>query len=151
MFRGTSAINLDAKGRLAMPSRYRQELEDLCAGHLVITVDVYDSCLCIYPLCEWERVEAQLSRLPTSHPQARRYKRVLIGNAEDLELDGNGRILVPQRLREYAGLGKHVMLVGQLHKFQLWDEQKWSSLLDEDLGVIQQAEELPEDLMNLVL
>lgn len=134
-----------------MPSRYREELALRCEGHLVITVDVYDKCLCIYPLCEWERVEAQLSRLPTSHPQARRYKRVLTGNAEDLELDGNGRILVPQRLRDYAGLGKQVVLVGQLHKFQLWDEKTWNEVLADDLAEMQQADDLPEDLINLVL
>lgn len=151
MFRGTSAINLDAKGRLAMPSRYRDELEQRCAGHLVITVDVNDPCLCIYPLAEWQRVEEQLIRLPSAHEKTRLYKRVLIGNAEDLALDGSGRITIPQRLREFSGLGKQVVLVGQLNKFQLWDEQQWNATLEKDLAEIQQADDLPEELLTLVL
>ncbi len=134
-----------------MPSRYRDELVQRCEGQLVITVDVHEPCLCIYPLTEWERVESQLSRLPSSHPQARRYMRVLIGNAQDLELDGSGRILIPQRLREYSALDKQVVLVGQLNKFQLWDEKRWSGLLVDDMAAIQQTDELPEELMNLVL
>lgn len=151
MFRGSNAINLDAKGRLVMPSRYRQELEERCEGQLVITIDLADPCLCIYPLSEWERIEAELSRLPSLRQETRQLNRLLIGSAVDLELDGSSRLLIPPRLREYAKLDKHVMLVGQLNKFQVWDEATWNALIENDLAAIQKPGELPDELMNLVL
>jgi len=129
LFRGANAISLDAKGRLAMPSRYRDELLSRCAGQLIVTVDAVDPCLCVYPLTEWELIEAKLRQLPSLVEENRRLQRVLIGNAVDLELDGNGRFLVPPRLREHAGLDKHAMLVGQLNKFQLWNESAWTRWL----------------------
>ena len=151
MFRGSSAINLDAKGRLAMPSRYREELIERCQGQLVITIDLIDPCLCIYPLPDWEVVETQLSQMPSLRPQTRQLNRLLIGSAVDLELDNSGRLLIPVRLREQAQLTKQVMLVGQLNKFQLWDENKWNELLSADLEDIKHPDHLPEELMNLVL
>lgn len=151
MFRGANAISLDAKGRLAMPSRYRDELLSRCAGQLIVTVDAVDPCLCVYPLTEWELIEAKLRQLPSLVEENRRLQRVLIGNAVDLELDGNGRFLVPPRLREHAGLDKHAMLVGQLNKFQLWNEDAWNALADADLAAIKQPGALPDDLRDLIL
>ena len=151
MFRGSSAINLDAKGRLAMPSRYRDELIERCEGQMVITIDLVDPCLCIYPLPDWEKVEEQLSQMPSLRAQTRQLNRLLIGSAVDLELDNSGRLLIPARLREQAGLTKQVMLVGQLNKFQLWDERQWYELLNADLEAIKNPDHLPEELMNLVL
>ncbi|HZJ94219.1 MAG TPA: division/cell wall cluster transcriptional repressor MraZ [Thiopseudomonas sp.] len=151
MFRGSSAINLDAKGRFAMPSRYREELAERCEGQMVITIDLVDPCLCVYPLPDWEKVETQLSQMPSLHPKTRQLQRLLVGNAVDLELDGSGRLLVPARLREMAGLNKQIMLVGQLNKFQLWDEQQWNDLFSADLEKIKSSEHLPEELMSLVL
>ena len=101
MFRGANAINLDAKGRLAMPSRYRDELDSRSSGQLIVTIDAVDPCLCVYPLDEWEIIEAKLRALPSLREENRRLQRLLIGNAVDLELDGSGRFLVPPRLREY--------------------------------------------------
>lgn len=151
MFRGANAISLDAKGRLAMPSRYRDELLSRCAGQLIVTVDAVDPCLCVYPLIEWELIEAKLRQLPSFVEENRRLQRVLIGNAVDLELDGNGRFLVPPRLREHAGLDKHVMLVGQLNKFQLWNENAWNALAEADLAAIKQPGGLPDELRDLIL
>ena len=151
MFRGANAISLDAKGRLAMPSRYREELVARCAGQLIVTIDAIDPCLCVYPLAEWELIEAKLHELPSLREESRRLQRLLIGNAVDIELDGNGRFLVPPRLREYARLDKHAMLVGQLNKFQLWDEAAWSALADADLAAIKQSGGLPEELRDLIL
>ncbi len=151
MFRGSSAINLDAKGRLAMPSRYREELVERCDGQLVITIDLADPCLCIYPLPYWEKVEATLSQMPSLRTETRQLNRLLIGSAVDLELDSSGRLLIPARLREQAGLTKQVMLVGQLNKFQLWDEDKWNEVITRDLEEIKNPDHLPEELMNLVL
>ena len=134
-----------------MPSRYREELVARCAGQLIVTIDAIDPCLCVYPLAEWELIEAKLRELPSLREESRRLQRLLIGNAVDIELDGNGRFLVPPRLREYASLDKHAMLVGQLNKFQLWDEAAWSALADADLAAIKQSGGLPEELRDLIL
>ncbi|MDG9923757.1 MULTISPECIES: division/cell wall cluster transcriptional repressor MraZ [unclassified Pseudomonas] len=151
MFRGANAISLDAKGRLAMPSRYRDELVSRCAGQLIVTIDAVDPCLCVYPLPEWELIEAKLRDLPSLREETRRLQRLLIGNAVDIELDGSGRFLVPPRLRAHAGLDKHAMLVGQLNKFQLWNEDAWNALADADLAAIKQPGALPDDLRDLIL
>lgn len=151
MFRGANAISLDAKGRLAMPSRYRDELVSRCAGQLIVTIDAIDPCLCVYPLSEWELIEAKLRELASFREENRRLQRLLIGNAVDLELDGSGRFLVPPRLREYAKLDKRAMLVGQLNKFQLWDEDAWNAVADADLAAIKQPGALSDDLRDLIL
>lgn len=134
-----------------MPSRYRDELVSRCAGQLIVTIDAVDPCLCVYPLPEWELIEAKLRELPSLREETRRLQRLLIGNAVDIELDGSGRFLVPPRLRAHAGLDKHAMLVGQLNKFQLWNEDAWSALADADLAAIKQPGALPDDLRDLIL
>jgi len=151
VFRGANAISLDAKGRLAMPSRYRDEIVSRSAGQLIVTIDAIDPCLCVYPLPEWEIIESKLRELPSLREETRRLQRLLIGNAVDIELDSAGRFLVPPRLREYAGLDKHAMLVGQLNKFQLWDENAWNALADADLAAIKQPGGLPDELRDLIL
>ena len=134
-----------------MPSRYRDELVSRCAGQLIVTIDAVDPCLCVYPLPEWELIEAKLRDLPSLREETRRLQRLLIGNALDIELDGSGRFLVPPRLRAHAGLDKHAMLVGQLNKFQLWNEDAWNALADADLAAIKQPGALPDDLRDLIL
>jgi MraZ protein len=151
VFRGANAISLDAKGRLTMPSRYRDEFMARCAGLLVVTIDTIDSCLCVYPLDEWELIEAKLRELPSLREENRRLQRLLIGNAVDLELDAAGRFLVPPRLRDYAGLDRRAVLVGQLNKFQLWDEAAWDLRCTQDLQAIKEPGALPEELRNLIL
>ncbi|HEY1026401.1 MAG TPA: division/cell wall cluster transcriptional repressor MraZ [Pseudomonas sp.] len=151
MFRGANAISLDAKGRLAMPSRYRDELVSRCGGQLIVTIDAVDPCLCVYPLPEWELIENKLRELASFREENRRLQRLLIGNAVDLELDGSGRFLVPPRLREYARLDKRAMLVGQLNKFQLWDEDAWNAVAEADLAAIKQPGALSDDLRDLIL
>lgn len=151
MFRGANAISLDAKGRLAMPSRYRDELVSRSSGQLVITIDTVDPCLCVFPLDEWELIEAKLRTLASLREENRRLQRLLIGNAVDLELDGSGRFLVPPRLREYAALDKHVMLVGQLNKFQLWDEGAWDAVSVADRAAIKLPGAMPDELRDLIL
>lgn len=126
MFRGVTNLNLDAKGRVAMPARYRDRLMDSCEGRLVVTVD-RDGCLLIYPLPEWERIEQALMARPNMDKQVRRLQRLLLGHATECDLDGQGRILLPPPLREFAGLDKRSVLVGQGNKFELWDEDRWST------------------------
>ncbi|MBF7142798.1 MULTISPECIES: division/cell wall cluster transcriptional repressor MraZ [Pseudomonas] len=151
MFRGANAISLDAKGRLAMPSRYRDELDKRSSGQLIITIDTVDRCLNVYPLDEWEIIETKLKALPSLREEVKRLQRLLIGNAVDLELDASGRFLVPPRLREHARLDKKAMLVGQLNKFQLWDEDTWNAVSAADLDAIQQPGAMPDELRDLIL
>ncbi|WP_422461833.1 division/cell wall cluster transcriptional repressor MraZ [Endozoicomonas sp. ALB115] len=151
MFRGVNAINLDAKGRLAIPARYRQVLRDRCRGALVATIDTDEPCLLIYPLDEWELIQQKIEALPSFHPMTRRIQRLLIGHATDVELDGNGRILIPPLLRDYAGLEKRSILLGQGKKFELWDERCWNERRDQYLKEASESEEIPMELQSLSL
>ncbi len=105
MFRGANKVTLDAKGRLAMPTRYRERIVERSNGRLIATVDRADRCLLIYPLPEWEEIELKLRRLPTLNPVARRLQRLMIGHATDLELDNSGRILCRRACASTPGLG----------------------------------------------
>ncbi len=133
MFRGVSTLNLDSKGRLAVPSRHRDFLQSYCAGRLIVTADP-GKCLLIYPQPDWEPIEKKLNSLSSFNPQSRSLQRLLVGMASDAEMDGAGRILVPTPLRQFAGLDKSVALVGQGNKFELWDEEKWNQQLAEALA-----------------
>lgn len=130
MFRGVSAISLDSKGRMAIPTKYRERLKESDDGLLVVTVDL-DRCLLVYPYAEWEVVQAKLQGLSSTQARSRRMKRLMIGYAEDCEMDGTGRILLPATLREYAGLEKKVRLVGQTNKFELWSDEAWIDLTND--------------------
>lgn len=127
MFRGSNEINLDTKGRLAIPARYRDALMSQCGGSLVVTIDIKDKCLFIYPLPEWEKIENQIAALPTFNDSTRRMQRLLIGHARDVDLDASGRILVPPELRKHAEIDKKIMLVGQRHRFELWSLENWNA------------------------
>jgi MraZ protein len=150
MFRGANKLTLDAKGRLAMPTRYRERLQERCGGKLVVTVDK-DQCLLIYPFPDWEELERKLMKLPSLNPQARRLQRLMVGHATELDLDGNGRILLPPSLREYGLLSRDVMLVGQGMRFELWDETRWNERRDEWLASPDTATDLPAELETLSL
>ncbi|MFT6113548.1 MAG: MraZ protein [Oleispira sp.] len=151
MFRGLSAVNLDTKGRLAIPMKYRQLLVDLCAGRLVATIDTEERCLLIYPVDEWEVIQAKIEALPSFNPSARRIQRLLIGHATDIELDANGRILLSQPLREYAQLDKETILLGQGKKLELWSKDLWNSRRDDYIAEVNAPEVLPDELLNLSL
>ncbi|WP_126453496.1 division/cell wall cluster transcriptional repressor MraZ [Sulfuriflexus mobilis] len=150
MFRGVNNITLDAKGRMAMPTRYRERLQERCEGQLVITVD-RDHCLLLYPLPEWEEIERKLVRLPSLNKQARRLQRLLIGHATECQLDGNGRVLLPPPLREFASLNRQAVLIGQGNKFELWDEQVWTERRDVWLVEEDDELEMPDELGSLSL
>jgi len=123
VFRGVTALVLDAKGRLAIPAKHRDSLAG-AAGQLVVTADP-SRCLLLYPRASWEPIQAQLMALSSFDPQVRSLQRLLVGHADDVEVDAAGRILVPPALRRYANLDKRVMLVGQGRKLELWDEAQW--------------------------
>ena len=151
MFRGAAAINIDAKGRMAMPVRFRELFAAASEGKLVITIDTEESCLMIYPLPEWDVIQAKLEQLPSFNPAARRIQRLLIGHATDVELDGNGRILLSSVLREYAQLEKKAILLGQGKKIELWSESLWNARRDDYLQATGEASELPDAMHDLSL
>jgi transcriptional regulator MraZ len=151
MLRGATKVTLDAKGRLAIPVRYRERLTTRAEGHLVATVD-RDYCLLIYPLPDWEEIERKLTRLPALNKKSRRLQRLMMGHATELDMDSHGRILLTRELRAFAGLDRQAMLIGQGNKFELWDEERWNTRRDEWLA--EDADEeagLPQELESLTL
>ncbi len=151
MFRGVNALSLDSKGRLAIPTRYRETLARACSNQMVLTVD-RDHCLLLYPQPEWEEIERKLVKLPSFNKQARKLQRLLIGHATECELDGNGRILLAPPLRAFAGLNKEVVLIGQGNKFEIWDDSLWNVRRTEWLAEGDDDDgKLPPDMESLSL
>ena len=152
MFRGTSAIKLDSKNRITIPTRYREELFADCQGKMVCTVDIQHPCLLLYPLPEWEEIELKLCELSSMNPQERLLQQVLLGNASDCEIDKSGRLLIHGPLRQHAGLTKNLMLVGQLRKFEIWNDSAWKNQMQQGIAQIQSGEiELTDRLLDLSL
>lgn len=151
MFRGINAINIDGKGRLAVPTRYREALAQ-DGSSLVLTIDTEETCLLLYPARQWQVIEDSLQRLPSFNPAARRIQRLLIGHATDVELDNSGRILLPPLLRDYAKLDKRVVMIGQSNKFEVWDESIWESKRKDWLDAEADKENsLPEEMKSICL
>lgn len=123
-FRGVTQLVLDAKGRLAVPAKHREALAPAGNGKVVLTADP-SRCLLLYPLTAWAPIQARLMALSSFNEKIRGLQRLLVGHADDVEIDAAGRILVPPALRRYASLDKHAVLVGQGTKFELWDETQW--------------------------
>ena len=149
-FRGVSNLSLDAKGRIVLPARYRERLLDICHSEMIVTIDTEQPCLLIYPLPEWELIEEKIEALPSFNPTTRRIQRLLIGHATEVEVDGNGRMLLSNPLREYAQLGKKVVLIGQAKKFELWDEGIWSQRMESWLSEPADGQ-TPDSLAELTL
>ena len=136
MFRGECSLSMDSKGRLAVPTRYRDRLSEACGGKLVVTISLMDKCLTVYPFPDWQRIEEEIRALPALDPQVRAISHLLIGHATECDLDGHGRILLPQSLRDFASLDKRVHMVGQVRKFELWNEDAWNARRDDLLGQV---------------
>ena len=141
MFRGVNSMNLDAKGRFVMPNRYRDLLQQSSAGSVVVTVSPQERCLWLYPLTGWDDVERKVVALPSFDARSQRLKRMLIGHATDVDLDGTGRVLLSGPLREFAGLGKKIVVIGQGNKFEIWAEEAWSA--NRDVWMEDDFEDLP--------
>jgi len=136
LFRGCSTLSVDNKGRLAIPSRYRERLLAVTEGNLVLTLNPLDRSLWLYPLSEWSLIEAKLAALSDFDRQGRRAKQMMRGYATDCLLDRSGRILLPLELREYAAIGKQAVFLGQGNKFEIWDAQVWNKLREDWLQEI---------------
>jgi len=126
MFRGISKLTVDAKGRLAMPKHHRDRLEADGVTRLMVTVDT-DHCLLIYPMPDWLEIEAQLMGAPNTNPHIRKMQRLFVGYATEVEFDVNGRILLPQALRDFAKIKKKTVLIGQGKKCELWSEEAFEA------------------------
>lgn len=124
MFKGAANLNMDAKGRLAIPAKHRDALLAQSSGELVLTAHSHP-CLLLYPAPAWEPIQAKIMSLSSFDKKSAALQRRLVGYAEDVSLDNAGRMLVSPVLRELAGLQKEIMLVGQGSHFELWSKEAW--------------------------
>jgi len=148
MFRGATSLNLDAKGRLAVPSRHRDALFAESAGRVVLTAHPH-RCLLLYPQPAWEPIQAKLMSLSSFDRQSSSLQRLLVGHAEDIELDSSGRLLVSPVLREFAVIDRQAMLVGQGSHFELWGMDSWKAQLER--AMTGDGMELPAELEGFSL
>jgi MraZ protein len=130
VFQGATALLLDAKGRLAVPAKHRDLLNGQSGGKLVLTGHP-DGCLLLYPGAAFEAMRVRLLGVSDNDPKVAAWKRVLVGMADIQEPDGQGRVLVSPVLREYAGIEKQVMLVGQGSRFEAWSDANWAKQLEQ--------------------
>ena len=150
MYFGETAINLDAKGRLAIPMRYRDSIQEACGGALVLTYSAFDhGSLYLYPQEKWEEVRDKVMELSTFNPQHRSLQRKLVGSASAVEPDASGRIQLPQTLRQVAGLEKKVVLLGMGSRFEIWNENVLNAKRLEEDG--RADEPASEEMTRLVI
>ncbi|MFA5029297.1 MAG: division/cell wall cluster transcriptional repressor MraZ [Patescibacteria group bacterium] len=121
MFVGQYSHNLDNKGRVAVPAKFRQELKKA-----VVTKGL-DDCLFLYPKNEWDKIATKVANLPMDKPENRAFARSLLAGASETEFDKQGRIILPEYLREFAGINKNVIIVGLYNRLEIWDEKKWDN------------------------
>ena len=152
MFRGIHSLNLDAKGRLAIPGRYRDDLTKRSDGQMVVTVNnTQEHCLWLYPLDSWRGVQQKVMRLPDFDPNHQKLKRFFIGYASDLEMDKSGRVLLPAPLREFAAMKREICLIGQGNKFELWSAELWNARRDQWLQENMDMEKISVEMEQLSL
>ena len=148
MFQGAAALNLDAKGRMAIPARHRDALLALAEGRLVLTAHPH-RCLLLYPAPAWEPIRAKILAAPSLETQSAMLRRLLVGFAVDSEMDAAGRVLVAPELRQYALLDKQVWLVGQGSHFEIWSDDGWKQQQETIFALGDKL--LPPGLENLTL
>lgn len=151
MFRGSNPVTVDAKGRFAVPAAYRQPIRDVCGGQIVV-MQYWDRCLVIYPAPRFQEFEQDLLSRGGLDPKVREIQRFMIGQARELEMDRQGRLLLPARLREFAGIDVNAVLMGVGNLFELWAEPVWQARNDalcDQLAAQAAAGELPDVLKDL--
>lgn len=141
MFMGVYNHTIDAKGRLIVPSKFREQLGD----GFVVTKGL-DGCLFVYPNEEWATIEEKFKSIPLTTKDARKFSRFFFAGAASCELDKQGRILLPHSLREYAGLQKDVVLAGVLGRIEIWDQGRW-----QDANTYDDMDEVAEHMAELGL
>ncbi len=138
MFRGSFEHTVDSKGRVSVPSKFREIIADRYEGKLVLALD-FDKCLTVYPLEEWERLEGKIKSLPAMKREVKDFMRFLLASATECELDKQGRILIPQAHREHATITKNVVVVGIIDKIEIWDAKAWEARHSENGDKIGEA------------
>ncbi len=135
MFRGSSFHTIDAKGRIIIPTRFRDVIK--ASGKDSIMITRLDSCLFAYTHDQWSKLEQKILQLPVKSEEMRRFQRVFIGSAQDCRCDSQGRVLIPPFLKQYSGLEKEIVLVGVLERFEIWAKENWdleNDQMEKDLG-----------------
>lgn len=150
MFRGFTTLNIDSKGRLAVPSRYRERLQILSEGELVLTINPLDRSLWLYPLPEWEIIESKLAEFSDYDKQMRMAKLMMRGYASDCRLDSQGRIMISSELREYANLKKQTVILAQGNKFEIWNDADWTEKRDSWLSELGSEDSEPSEALKMV-
>lgn len=140
MFTGEYQHALDNKGRVTIPSRLREAL-----GERFLITKGLDRCIFVYPLAEWARLQQKLRKLKMTNPQSRAFKRIVFSGAMEVESDKQGRVLIPNKLREYAGIEKDVILIGVGERVEIWSENAWNDYYEE---ADSNYEELAEKLVD---
>lgn len=148
MFRGAVQLSLDAKGRLSVPAKHRDALTAGGLGEVVLTAHPH-RCLILYPQAAWEPIETKLTSLSSFNPQTSGIQRMIVGQADVLQLDSAGRLLVNAVLRKFAQLEKDVMMVGQGSHFEIWDVAAWDHQLAQLLAPDQL--QIPQELEGFSL
>lgn len=151
MFIGTNTVNMDAKGRIAIPAKQRASFHDACANQIVITIDLLEPCLVIYPIKQWEKLLEKLAGFSTTNKNHTRIKRLLISHASEHQIDSHGRVLLPPVLRKHAGLDKQVVLSGLDQTIQIWSEESWNEQIQEDIAALNEGPLTSEELPELIL
>ena len=141
MFVGKHNNSIDSKNRLIVPARFREELRGKC-----IIAKALDKCLTIYTMEEWKKFVDKLDELPTSNPNSRRVKRHFHSSAAECDIDKQGRLTIPQELREYAGITKDLITVGSNRTIEVWSREYWEAELDPQTGELLDASEVAEGL-----
>jgi MraZ protein len=142
VFQGESALTLDGKGRVTVPARFRDGLMSLCGGQMTVTKH-HSRCLLLFPRPAWVDFRAKLMTLPMGQEG---WRRIYLGSAMDVEIDGGSRVLLSPELRQWAGLSKDLMLLGMATRMEIWDRERYQAAEDQTL-----AGPLPDGLANLVL
>jgi MraZ protein len=150
VFQGATALSLDAKGRLAVPARYRDDLNAAGQGRLVLTAHPH-GCLLLFPLPAWEPIRDQILKTPSFNAQSQPFKRVLVGNAREESLDAAGRLLIAPELRDTAQLEKTVWLVGLGTHFEIWSDAGWKRQFAMASDTSQSATDVPQGFEGISL
>ena len=141
MFMGEYSHNIDAKNRLIMPAKFREQLGE----HFVATKGL-DGCLFVYPMSEWQTIEEKFREIPLTTKDARKFSRFFFAGAAECDVDKQGRVLIPATLKEYAGIDKEVVSVGVLNRIEIWSKERWS-----DEGTYDDMDEIAEHMAELGL
>ena len=147
MYRGIHLLSIDSKGRLKIPARHLEQVNKNSSGKMVLSVHPDDSCLVLYSLKDWEKLELKIGSLPSLNIHTKKLARKLIGHACECDLDKLGRILIPSSHIKYANLVNKAILSGQGKSFEIWDDRTWKDQI-EKLDRLSSEEEIPQQVLS---